>query len=98
MLAGLVAGEDILLLKPGPGLRESPIDGSSRLALPSDTRWRVFGLDGEELGEVALPPRFLPLAVGGGRLLGVELGDFDEPSVVALALPDRWSTIPGESL
>ncbi len=97
MLAGLVVGEDILLLKPGPGLRESPIDGSSRLALPSAARWWVFGLDGEELGEVALPPRFLPLAVGGGRLLGVELGEFDEPSVVALALPDRWSTIPGES-
>jgi hypothetical protein len=39
--------------------------------------WKVFGVEGQLLGSVPMPERFLPLAVSGRKVLGRRLAELD---------------------
>jgi len=44
----------------------------------------VFNREGRFLGQVAMPPGFLPHVFRGDEIYGVQRGDFDEHYVVKL--------------
>jgi hypothetical protein len=48
--------------------------------------WDVFSRDGRYLAVLYAPPRFNLLAVLGDRFFGKALGEFGEPTLVALGL------------
>lgn len=49
----------------------------------------VFHEDGSLLGEVTIPPRFMPLEIGRDYLLGVEIDEFGVNEVVVYELSGR---------
>jgi hypothetical protein len=50
------------------------------------SRWSVFDADGRWLGEVAMPPRFIPLEIGADYVLGRSREPDDAPRAVMYRL------------
>jgi hypothetical protein len=50
------------------------------------SQWSVFGADGRWLGDVAMPPRMIPLEIGADYVLGRSRGTDDVPHAVMYRL------------
>ena len=55
--------------------------GNPRDPSPDPVRWKVIGPDGALLGDIQMPPGFLPLDIGADYVLGEWLDEFDVPFV-----------------